>query len=409
MITPRQIFTEQYKQRGWCVLYSEKYTMPRLYNIHSQITPITSLIKRNYQDYLRSNNQQDEDAGSIEAYVLASLPVVSGTRFYPSDKQIFTCRKSGCSFANTYKPFEPQHESINLSPLFHEFFERLFPEESERLIVIQWLAHMVQKPTERPSWHLMLSSDTGTGKGYLFHNILRPIIGDNAAKVDNYSALFEKHSTILESNLLILLDDPKSNNDSTMTKLKSNLSEPSIYVNPKGGNGYSTQTYSRIILASNELRPLRLDANERRFFTPRYINHKTNGDETSQFIKKLENWLMLPGAIESVYNFFNSIDLSNFNHKRIYQTATLKSMIEQSKNCYEDALLEFITEFPVFSFSELKGSLEVAGHRLPQDAALCHFLAEQKYQKARIKVGASQRTYWLPGDMTISEAKDHIR
>ncbi|PMY01952.1 hypothetical protein C1X54_35475, partial [Pseudomonas sp. GW460-13] len=79
-------------------------------------------------------------------------------------------------WCNTYRQFEPITERADVHPDFLEFLERLFPDAAERHTAIQWLAHAFQKPEERPSWHLLLISESGTGKGYLFNEILAPLL-----------------------------------------------------------------------------------------------------------------------------------------------------------------------------------------------------------------------------------------
>ena len=91
--------------------------------------------------------------------------------------------------------------------------------------------------------------------------------------------------------MLVMLDDAKSKSDATMTELKSILSESHVVLEKKYEAERTVEIFSRIIFASNEYRPLRLDPDERRWYVPRRIEHSESRAETQSLIDSLEDWL----------------------------------------------------------------------------------------------------------------------
>ena len=109
-------------------------------------------------------------------------------------------------------------------------FERLFTIESEREIVLNWISHLIQKPYEIPSFHLMLIGETGTGKGTLCNALISPLISNQLVSINSYSQLTGRFSDILADNLLIVLDDCRRGSHNTSTALKSLLTEKRVYI-----------------------------------------------------------------------------------------------------------------------------------------------------------------------------------
>lgn len=73
-------------------------------------------------------------------------------------------------YLNLYEAYQPSYNSVGDIALWHEFMERLFPVENERVYIESFIAHIFQKPSERPTFGLMLTSEHGTGKGKTVFN-----------------------------------------------------------------------------------------------------------------------------------------------------------------------------------------------------------------------------------------------
>ena len=339
-------------------------------------------------------NQNGIDKTSIPSDLFLELQkrlsFVIGTAFKPN-APLHIPQPSGLTRLNVYKSYEPTSTTISsiTGTPFETFMFRLFPEPEERHIVTQWLAHMFQRPEERPSWHLLLTSDTGTGKGFLFHSILTPLLCKQTKLINSFKRLTGQFSGILAESMLVMLDDAKSKSDATMTELKSILSESHVVLEKKYEAERTVEIFSRIIFASNEYRPLRLDPDERRWYVPRRIEHSESRAETQSLIDSLEDWLDA-GGLDVVYNYFMSYSLDGFHHKRIHQTETLKGMIGASQSVLEEALDVWLEGQLAFTPATLYKAFDDE----PKDLIKSK-LTERGFVQKKLMNAPTRSAYWL--------------
>ncbi|NKI72353.1 hypothetical protein GN109_23280 [Collimonas pratensis] len=393
------LFSKEKAAEGWCFLASSKYTTLRLHNRFSGSTPPDNVAC----DMFRKWDKSCSSADGLVPYLKIALPLVAGDIFRPRGESYVT--SYGSTWCNTYRSFQPKTEDRDVSPLFLEFLERLFPDDDERHICTQWLAHMVQKPEQRPSWHLMLTSDSGTGKGFLYGEILSKLL-IHTVSIPTYSRLTAQFSTILEDNILCHLDDPKIGNDQMMTRIKSILSEETALIEHKGLETKTVPTFTRFVLSSNNDRPLRLDENDRRWYAPTKLMHRKDKEETQAFIIKLAAWLALPDSLSKVYNWFMHYPLTGFNHKHIHQSAQLKIMINLSAGAHDDFYASFLAEHPVFRYIDLTTAMKDEGYTKPSDAGIRRTLDESGYVQAQVSTKEGRVRCWHRTGIPVEQVKN---
>ncbi len=394
-------YSDGLKLRGFCKMDSEGSNQTRLFNrINGKILPF-SFIENDFDNWLHRKKKQCGQRSTN--YITRTLTHVVGTKFCPKSGPLYEEPLTGCTWVNTYRAYEPATDAADVSPLFLEFFARLAPSDKERHTFLQWLSHIFQKPEERPSWHLMLPSVPGTGKGYLVEHILQPLL-HHTSVVASYSRVLGKHSSLLENNLLVLLDDCKARSAETQTELKSLLTEERQFVEQKYTQGGMVQCYTRFILASNEARPLYLDPDERRWFVLTRAVHRENRQETQEFIASLDAWLKLPGSLDRVFNFFSTYPLSDFNHKSVPVSDGLQAIIDLSKNPHEAFFVEFIAEHKVFSRNELVDAYKADGMNRPSDQHIKQMVEKFGLERSRPRFnGVQQGWLYHPPGMTDAE------
>lgn len=391
------------KNRGFCKLDDAASNQTRLYNRINGKTLPTSFIANDFDRWLFK--QKKNCSFKSLSYITYTLPHVIGSKFVPIDEPFVTEPYTDCMYVNTYRKYSASAYQSALSPLFLEYLERLVPDHVERHIFTQWLAHIFQRPSERPSWHILLTSDVGTGKGFLLEAVLHPLL-HHTSVVNSFSKIMGQFSTMLEDNLLVLLDDPAQGSDDTQTKLKSLLSEERAYTERKGHQGGMVKTYTRFILASNDARPLFLDATERRWWSPAPLTHKVNKKETQQFIQELAKWLEKPGSLCAVYNWFMAYELEDFNPKHVDQSRNLINMIGLSKNIHAEFIKHYIEENLVFTNSDLMLAFDGEQIMRPNSRQVPHLLREAGYMNGRPRIDGKLTKLCHPVNMELEEIRN---
>lgn len=178
-----------------------------------------------------------------QSVVFRTLPFIAQSIFNPA-------LPSGLSedgTLNTYRRFSSDKAPVDILTPWFEYLVRMFPDEADRTNVCAWLAHCFQRPEERPTWHLVIPSDTGTGKGFLFQQILTPLLAGQTKHYSSYAQLTEKHNGALADNLIIVFDDPPTASRRVAESLKSIQTEPTVDIRPLYESARKVATFTRFM------------------------------------------------------------------------------------------------------------------------------------------------------------------
>lgn len=402
-------FTKVFLRDGWVLSSTQKYSTSRLLHPVEGDEPPDDYVFHAFTQFLNYHDITDcvMEPKSVIAYVFKSLPVVLGIRFKPKAGNILTVDNR--KYLNRWQPFKPNSHTVKPLPaIAARLLHRMFPNPAERHTMIQYIAHAVQFPEERPSFGIMLLSEQGMGKGYMFEKVITPIFANQTTIARSYGRLTGQFSTLLSDNMFVLLDDPKCRSDATATELKSILSEERAYIERKHQDGKTQHIYTRIILASNEDRPLPLDDGDRRWFAPAKLTHKVSKAETQEVIAEFDRWLKKPGSLESIYDFLLHYSLEGFNAKQIDQTETLKSVIGLSVNSADYFFPQFIESHQMFTQAELLAGFTDEGLSRPSDPHIKYVLESMGYVKKQFSLDGARPNYWVPKGTSQHDFKLHF-
>lgn len=401
-------------------LYDAASPLPRLISAENWDPVPVPYIADKFKEFCHENGFPFPFANPpTGAYLACDLKAVTGTVFRPNGPELVRAKHSQHTYVNTYKKFEPEHSAIALSPLFCDFLRRLFPVAEELHIFCQYIAHAILLPQERPSWHLMLPSESGVGKGFLFNDIISPLFSMQTKLVNKFSDVTGKFgATVLEKSVFLLLDDCKAGSDSTETQMKSLLSEERVYVEHKGKLGGMVDVVTRFMLASNEDVPAPVEEQTRRWCIFQRLGFcdglqgKDGQRERQARIKTLAAWLKQPGSIEAVYEFFATYPLgaidnfAEFDPKNVPITASFELMVAKSETPEQGFTADFISQHgvKVFALDELQAAFvgrKMGSLNRTKAGELLRFC---KYQKAILKTSRGRLRYWFPESMTAAQA-----
>lgn len=135
---------------------------------------------------------------------------------------------------------------------------------------MRWLAIMLEHPDRRTGVVPFLYSEKqGTGKNTIFKFISENVVGSTYVReVVGLQPLLEKHNTVLQGRKLIIINEASSTKDSFMSnfdKFKSIITDSSIWIDPKGKDGFDIQNLLEITISSNHCDSLRVEESDRRY------------------------------------------------------------------------------------------------------------------------------------------------
>lgn len=132
--------------------------------------------------------------------------------------------------------------------------------------LVDWLAHLCQKPWERVSTVPVHISKQGAGKGLLYDTVIRYILGSHYTAVMTSSELMARFNVNLTKKFLTFIDEATWRGNKTEDGiLKRLIGSPTISVEEKFGLRYEIENYSRYAIASNNKEAVALEVGNRRY------------------------------------------------------------------------------------------------------------------------------------------------
>lgn len=289
-----------------------------------------------------STDEYSDFVNGLQGRIMERLPRVVGRGMRPTEERVYKSHR-GATLANTYIPYRPARSAaFEMPEILQEYLDRLFPDAQEQKTVVEFSADIVQNPELRPQWALILTGDQGSGKSSLV-SLIRTALNERYVWSGNsYTPVFEKFSEVLPDNLVVCFDDAPSNAD-TYERLKRAVTCAEVEVEIKGQqNRVEREVYARIIICSNNPRPLRLERGDRRFYCPAPCKHAIDADETARFFEEFLPWK--ERNAEAIYHWLASVDLSSFVRGSCTKTATHALMVDMSASVLDDAVEAFIQD-----------------------------------------------------------------
>ncbi len=176
--------------------------------------------------------------------------------------------------------------------------------------VRKWLAHLIQKP-----WiigtALVLRGKQGTGKGTVVTAIGK-LLGPHYAPLASLDQILGRFNSHLKNAILIFADEAIwGGNKREVGALKSLITEPKLFIEAKGKDGYWIDNFKHLIVSSNEDWAVHLDPDDRRFFV---LDVLSDRKEDFEYFGKIQNQLENGGYEALMYDLMSE-DLIGFDPK----------------------------------------------------------------------------------------------
>lgn len=196
-----------------------------------------------------------------------------GVAYLPGSNALI--ERDGKRLVNQWTPSRVQPRAGSAWPL-GRLLVHCFPDRADRRHCVRWGATLAARPDVRMLYAILLRSETqGVGKTTLA-NILAELVGaENVARPNEVALTEGSFNSFIARKRLIIVDELYSGHSrKTYNRLKAPITDPKLRVNEKYQPEYEIDNFAHFIFSSNDLVPIFIDANDRRFFMPRVAETK---------------------------------------------------------------------------------------------------------------------------------------
>ena len=189
---------------------------------------------------------------------------------------------------------------------------------------INYFADMFQRPLEVPGVALIMKSDEGWGKD-LLTDLLGKLLGEELMlKTEDMGIVFSRFNSAIKNKMLIHLNeltakDGFGNKDS----LKGKITAPILNIEEKGKEPYKQPNYARWMAATNNLTPIEVKADSRRYCIVQADPVKPSREYFKSFVKMMKD----KDSLYSIMEYLMTKDLTDFEPRSNFpDTEVAKSM-----------------------------------------------------------------------------------
>tara|TARA_Y100000034_G_C6910601_1_gene424786 strand:+ start:44 stop:1153 length:1110 start_codon:yes stop_codon:yes gene_type:complete len=198
--------------------------------------------------------------------------------------------------------------------------------------LINWMARAVQEPASAGEVAVVLRGGKGTGKGWFARTFGR-LFGRHFLHIANAKHLVGNFNAHLQDCCVLFADEAFFAGDkSHESVLKMLITEDILPIEKKGYDVEAQPNFVHMIMASNDPHVIRATGDERRYFV---LNVGEGKRQNAEFFGRL-NDQMENGGYEALLYYLQSIDISNFQVRKVPQTDALQEQKLLSMNYDEE-------------------------------------------------------------------------
>ncbi len=250
---------------------------------------------------------------------------------------------------NLWKPFvfddrpitpdDPEFDADAVA-MFINHVKTLIGDDSVALWLCNWMAHMFQKPQEKPSCCIWLVGEQGCGKSTITA-VLTKLVGlartfETSSPERDVWGNF--NSMMASSYLLVLSEIDKRNLQQADGKIKTLMTQPTMTINNKGQAPYEISSYHRVISCTNMHSPTYTGEHDRRNVIIK-CNDTLMGN--LPYFDKMYAMCEDLNALRSIYWSLKNTDISGWDFRKVPKTEYHKEIIKSSRSTVEEFLRQF--------------------------------------------------------------------
>jgi len=249
---------------------------------------------------------------------------------------------------NTFKGFDydDYDRGYNKKEWVIEFFKKhllLLVDNDQKAMeyVLNFIAHIFQKPYELPGVCLLFRSIEGMGKDGMLEIIQKLLGKEYVAGTSNLNEVFGDFNGILKHKLILQLNETDSRQGFAFKDaLKDQITKTQVRINEKNMKPYTIKNYARIFIFTNNMNPIDISQSDRRYCVFQASSIKPN----TEYFNKLYSILDNNDALYTLFEYLSTIDISNFNIRERPITKAYTEMKERNIHPFNQFLHNIVVE-----------------------------------------------------------------
>lgn len=289
---------------------------------------------------------------------------VDRSRYIPGDDGRFVS-VSGEEVFNTWRHGGVAQQPGGDASIILEHLDYLFPQADERAHLLNCLASLVQRPSDKIKHVLLLIGRQGTGKSF-FSALLERMVGRRNIKTANSDALAaEWTENVLDCQVLFLEELMTQGRKEVYNRMKTWVADDTALANQKGMKIREASTPRIIIGTSNHAIPVSLESGDRRFFV---LRSDVERRDDAYYKRLFDEGLQQAGGF---IDYLSKVDISAFNPSAPPPMTQAKAaIIDDARPRVEQVLRDLLErEHPylskdVVAVSNLRSLIQICDNRI---------------------------------------------
>lgn len=325
---------------------------------------------------------------------LIAFPRVEGTEFNPRLDYQYVVERAGRKWVNVYKKPEVIRRAGNVQP-FMDLLKKLLPNGDDALIILSYMAAVVQYPGVKFRWAPFIQGTQGNGKSTIIE-CLRYALGHKYVFPIKVGMIENGFNAWLENNLLYVADDIYSVKDRSdmMEALKSLITEREHAITLKGIDAIMKRICGNFIFTDNHKDAMKKQDDSRRICTV-YCAQQSKWDRerdglTRAFFVRFYDWLDREGYA-AVAEMLHTMPIDpRYNPagecQEAPETSVTREAVIDGRTSVEHEVAEWI-ELDEPGFCGTFVSYHMLKAKLKSDPAMSRFAAPLKVKEMLGRLG----------------------
>lgn len=314
-----------------------------------------------------------------------------------------------------YRELCPSGSTLQSAAIFDDMLEFAIPEQQQRDMLLDWIAWNLQNEGSKPSWAIMLYSETkGTGKSTIA-KVLTALFGEeNTALSNGIKPLVQRFAADhLDRKLVVAEEVHISSHSAEGNALKDLITNTSVSVERKYQPVVTIPQHSCFVFMTNH-KPLWLEGGERRYYI---INMDHEGhaqgeknEEFHQLAADVNDKLQDPQFVRDLYELLMARKLSSrFDAKnmRFNDNATpiMRELQAISGNEGEHVLQSLLEEYKVSLIPNEDFPEFVTYLKLRNANSLRNMLSKLGWEARRYRFAGAQHRVWCHKSLQVENGR----